>query len=137
MIESIVHAVPARLLGTSPGVRRSVRVVLAYHEDDPLAVHLTFPSHAVCDGAPATWTFARELLATGRHGAAGQGDVEVRPSGGTWTLLVLRAPDGLAHVELGTRGVDAFLRHSHRLVPADRERELLRLDALIASLLGP
>ncbi|MGW0565076.1 SsgA family sporulation/cell division regulator [Streptomyces sp. NPDC003016] len=137
MLASMTHLVAARLCASSIGVRYTVTVSLTYACDDPLAVHLTFPADASRNDAPATWTFARGLLAAGLHTRAGVGDVQVGPHDERWVTVSLTAPEGAAVVELDRRGLQRFLAHAFAAVPATEETRRLAVDALIESLLAP
>ncbi|MEN8652409.1 SsgA family sporulation/cell division regulator [Streptomyces sp. 21So2-11] len=132
----MTHRVPARLYAERLGVRRDVTVSLTYDGDDPLAVHLSFPSAVSCDGNPVTWIFARDLLATGLYVPAGAGDVRVWPHDERWVAVKLIAPLGYALVELDRRGLRHFLAHAFKAVPPTRESRRLDVDALIEALLA-
>lgn len=72
-----------------------------YDPADPYAVQATF--HTEAEPQTVTWTFARELLATGLDQPAGLGDVQVWPSPwatpyGDLIILALCSPDGQAEI---------------------------------------
>src|ERR1700731_4290087 len=84
---------------------------LFYSGDDPYAVRMAF--HVGTD-EPVEWIFARDLLAAGMAGSAGEGDVRAWPSsrdgdgdgegesesdGETVLNIVLSSPFGQAHFE--------------------------------------
>ncbi|MEW1908724.1 SsgA family sporulation/cell division regulator [Kitasatospora sp. NPDC085895] len=129
MVETIERHTTARICGTRP---RRVRVVLQYRTDDPYAVALCFPGPArltetlvVEDGGAVEdgprWTVGRDLLAEGRYGCAGAGDLRVRPDEDGGVLLEWRCPGGGADVRLGTAELGAFLDRTYRAVPAGCE----------------
>src|ERR1700760_4571413 len=72
---------------------------LYYGIDDPYAIRMAFH---VGTAEPVEWIFARDLLAAGLDGPAGDGDVRVWPSdnGGDGVLNIsLSSPFGQAHFE--------------------------------------
>ncbi|WP_399083507.1 SsgA family sporulation/cell division regulator [Streptomyces sp. BBFR2] len=135
MPAAIDHAVQVRLLATAPGPH-TVPAVLRYHPGDPLAVRMSFPPEISLDGAAVDWAFARELLAEGVHGAAGRGDVRVRPAGPERTVMEFHADEGVAMVQLRTADVRRFLARSYAAVPAGQEPAHLDVDRDLAALFG-
>ncbi|MGG2459911.1 SsgA family sporulation/cell division regulator [Streptomyces sp. RGM 3693] len=134
MHTAIDQAVQVRLLATSVG--HAVPAVLRYQRTDPLAVRMTFPPEISLDGAAVDWAFARDLLAEGLRGAAGRGDVRVRPSGPDRTVMEFHADEGIAMVQLRTEDVRRFLARSYEAVPDGREHEHLGVDRGLAELFG-
>ncbi|MEC4017505.1 SsgA family sporulation/cell division regulator [Streptomyces sp. H27-D2] len=132
----IDQAVQTRLIASVPSAM-SVSATLHYHRKDPLAVRISFPAEVSLDGSEVEWTFARELLAAGLHGPAGDGDVQVWPCGLDSTVLEFHTDEGLAMVQVGTEDLRRFLRKAYAAVPADSERRVIRaaMDRDIAALL--
>ncbi|MEV6212467.1 SsgA family sporulation/cell division regulator [Kitasatospora sp. NPDC051914] len=129
MVETIERHTTARIGGPRP---RRVRVVLRYRTDDPYAVGLCFPGPArltdtlvVEDGGAVEdgpqWTVGRDLLAEGRYGRAGDGDLCVRPDDADGLVLEWRCPGAGSAVRLGSAEVGAFLDSTYRAVPAGCE----------------
>ena len=73
---------------------------LHYRAEDPYAIRMAF--HVGMD-EPVEWIFARDLLAGGMTGPAGDGDVRVwpadTPTGQRVLNLSLSSPFGQAHFE--------------------------------------
>jgi hypothetical protein len=109
--------------------------VLRYRREDPLAVHLTFPSSVSLDGTDVTWTFARNLLAAGLRAPSGDGDVYIWPYDPAHTMIELRGREGIALIELVTGDLRTFLRRAYEAVPASEEVHLLDVDAALDTLL--
>jgi hypothetical protein len=134
MLTEIDQFVQARIC--APGARdRDITATLRYHQDDPHAAYVTFPAIVSIDGVEVTWTFARNLLAAGLRGPAGDGDVHVWPCGPDRTMIELRAPEGTALVEVASADVRAFLSRAYEAVPAGHEFRHLDLDAALMALL--
>lgn len=110
-------------------------LVLTYSTKDPLAVTLTFPPPAA-EQAPTTWVFSRNLLASGLHAPAGEGDVVIRPTGRHRVLVTLTSPSGRVRGELERAPVEAFIHESYALLPAPEESAALDLDELVSALLA-
>ncbi|MFC7885995.1 SsgA family sporulation/cell division regulator [Streptomyces sp. NPDC057376] len=109
---------------------------LAYHSDDPYAVHVTFHINSGC---PVHWTFARDLLVEGVFRPCGHGDVRVWPSkadGRSVVLMALSSPDGDALLEAPSAQVSAWLERTLRAVPPGAEAGQLGLDDGLAELLA-
>ncbi|AIV36185.1 SsgA family sporulation/cell division regulator [Streptomyces sp. R1] len=109
---------------------------LAYHSDDPYAVHVTFH---IDSGHPVHWTFARDLLVEGVFRPSGHGDVRVWPSkaeGRSVVLMALSSPDGDALLEAPTPQVSAWLERTLRAVPPGTEGRQLGIDDGLAELLA-
>lgn len=108
---------------------------LCYSADDPYAIRMAF--HVGAD-EPVEWIFARELLAAGLEGPAGEGDVQVWPSGdsGLEVLnLALSSPFGEAHFEVPHSATAAFLDRTFDMVAAGAESEFLDVDTELDDLL--
>lgn len=134
MYKVIDHTVQAQLI-TNPPTTRSLTPALRYDELDPLAVRIVFPPDISLDGAEVSWVFARELLAEGLRGAAGEGDVHVWPCGLERTVIELHTGEGVAVLEFRAADLWGFLQCSYELVPAGGESARLDLDEGLASLL--
>ena len=108
---------------------------LRYNATDPYAVTAIFHTGR----GPVPWTFGRDLLATGLHEPAGDGDVHVWPcldaDGHAVVLVELCSPDGDALVQMRSGDVTTFVQRMHQAVPAGAESSHLELDATIAALL--
>lgn len=110
-----------------------------YDPADPYAVQATF--HTEAEPHTATWTFARELLATGLDQPAGLGDVQVWPSPwatphGDLVILALCSPDGQATLEVPRTTLLRFLCRTYVLVPRGQEGHHQNIDIAIAHLLS-
>lgn len=114
-----------------------VNAGMRYLAEEPYAVHLVFPGWATADGEEAVWTFGRDLLLDGLHGAAGDGDVRVIPmreEGRTAILLV--GPEGSARLEVQSQQLRDFLAATEACVARGREAAEIDWDGGIAQLLG-
>ncbi|MEU6991100.1 SsgA family sporulation/cell division regulator [Streptomyces sp. NPDC046465] len=125
----------ARLI-TPEGRERGLPVVLRYSAADPLAIQMTFPSHAALDGVEVTWIFARQLLEDGMSAPTGSGDVHVWPCGRARTVLEFHSHQGLALVQFDKIALRRFLTRSYAVVPAGGEEESMDLDTGLSRLLG-
>jgi hypothetical protein len=108
---------------------------MCYSADDPFAIRMAF--HVGAD-EPVEWIFARELLAAGLHGPAGEGDVQVWPSddAGLEVLnLALSSPFGEAHFEAPRVATAEFLRRTYEMIARGREGEFLDLETELDDLL--
>ena len=107
---------------------------LFYSADDPYAVRMAF--HVGTD-EPVEWIFARDLLAAGMTGPAGEGDVRVWPSAGDQPVLniVLSSPSGQAHFEAPKAATAEFLHRTFGAVPPGHESEYADLESELDSLL--
>jgi hypothetical protein len=84
------------------------------------------------------WIFARELLAAGLEGPAGEGDVQVWPTeehGLEVLNLALSSPFGEAHFEAPRSATSAFLGQTYDMIPAGQESEFLDVDTELDELL--
>jgi Streptomyces sporulation and cell division protein, SsgA len=87
---------------------------------------------------PMEWIFARDLLAAGLDGEAGDGDVRVWP---TVTAhrdvlnLSLSSPFGQAHFEAPLTALAGFLLRTYELVPAGHEAENFDVESELNDLL--
>lgn len=111
-------------------------VRMLYSASDPYA--LTAEFHTGVDET-VRWVFARELLTTGVHCPAGEGDVRVWPSfssGVDVVYVALASPDGQALLEAPARALEAFLARTYQLVPEGTESQHVDVDAYLAELLA-
>jgi hypothetical protein len=80
------------------------------------------------------WMFARDLLVNGLVGAAGIGDVRLRPRrthARTALQLEISSPDGHALLEFDRESVQRFLEVTQTLVPLGMESDHFDVDGLI------
>ncbi|MGZ4436897.1 MAG: SsgA family sporulation/cell division regulator [Nocardioides sp.] len=130
---SVLHAVTVEMIGPRTSV--PVAAELRYDHLDPYAVTVAF----LLGGREVTWVFGRELLMTGVHEPAGEGDVALFPSvghdGRAVVVLELRAAEGQALVEVPARDVLRFLARTTRSVWPGTESEHVSVDDAIASIL--
>lgn len=109
---------------------------LVFDPADPFAVAM----HLEARAGTVVWTFARELLAEGLYGPAGDGDVQVWPclssTGGAVVIIELSSPDGMAILQAESRDVAGFVAATEEVVPPGREGSHLLLDDLISQLLA-
>ena len=137
------HYTPVTLHLVGPADWTEVPAVLCYEVDDPFAVRIAFGDAGDGEAGPdpeggITWLLGRELLRTGLHRPAGDGDVRLWPGRGTGDglYLHLRAPSGEALFEVSRASVAAFLRGTEALVPWGEESSRLTLDAELQLLLS-
>ncbi len=108
---------------------------LYYSADDPYAIRMAF--HVGMD-EPVEWIFARDLLAAGLDGPAGEGDVQVWPGaehGEEVLNLALSSPFGEAHFEAPLSATAIFLQRTLDVIPAGREIDFIDFDSELAELL--
>jgi hypothetical protein len=87
---------------------------------------------------PVEWIFARELLAAGLDGPAGEGDVRVWPAddGGEGVLnIALSSPFGQAHFEAPLTATAEFVARTFGVIAAGRESDFIDLDGELDVLL--
>ncbi|MFD9002684.1 SsgA family sporulation/cell division regulator [Streptomyces sp. NPDC059582] len=130
----IDQPVEARLVAAAPRMS-SIPATLHYDRLDPFAVRMAFPAPATLEGVDVCWTFSRELLAAGLHGAEGHGDVRVRPYGYDRTVLEFHAPEGTAVVHVHSAEIRRFLRATSELVAIGTEHLHIDLDHDLAELM--
>ncbi|MER6500549.1 SsgA family sporulation/cell division regulator [Streptomyces sp. NPDC001455] len=123
----IEQSVQARMVASAPRME-TLPATLRYDRRDPFAVSMAFPAKATLEGADVSWEFSRELLAAGMDGAAGLGDVRIRPYGYDRTVLEFHAVEGIAMVHVRTAELRLFLERAQELVPAGDEHRFLDLD---------
>jgi hypothetical protein len=115
----------------------SVPVVasLFYSAEDPYAIRVVFE---VGTDEPVEWIFARDLLAVGIEGPAGQGDVQVWPVDSDDRDLLniaLSSPFGEAHFELPRSAAAAFLTRTYEVIAPGRETDYVEVDSELDELL--
>ncbi|MFE2040652.1 SsgA family sporulation/cell division regulator [Streptomyces sp. NPDC059477] len=131
----IEQPVEARLVAAAPRMPQ-IPATLHYDPRDPFAVRMTFPAQATLEGVEVCWTFARDLLAAGLQGPAGDGDVRARPYGYDRTVLEFHAPEGTAVIHVHSAEVRRFLEATSALVPQGLEHLQFDLDRDLAELMG-
>lgn len=108
---------------------------LYYSAEDPYAIRMAF--HVGMD-EPVEWIFARNLLAVGLEGPAGEGDVQVWPGedhGEQVLNIALSSPFGEAHFEAPRSATAEFLRRTYEVISAGREGDFIDLDSELDELL--
>lgn len=117
------------------GRRASLDAELVYDQTDPFAMSMIFKTLP-----PVTWTFSRDLLATGMFEPAGEGDVHIWPclsgNGEAVVIFEFSSPDGEVLVQAGLRECSKFVHRMQECVPMGEETPFLNLDATINMLLG-
>lgn len=120
------------------GNAHTLEAAFGYDAKDPYAVTLTF----YVPGDSVVWTFGRELLLSGLHDPAGDGDVHVWPEGdldgspATAVMIELCSPDGHLLALVNGNDVRRFLNRTYALVPVGHEAKSLDLDGLLTLLLA-
>lgn len=135
MSSVIEQSVQARMVASAPRME-TLPATLQYDCRDPFAVRMAFPATATLEGTEVSWEFSRELLTAGMEGAAGVGDVRIRPFGYDRTVLEFHAVEGIAMVHVRTAELRRFLGRAQELVPAGQEHRFLDLDRSLTDLLG-
>ena len=108
---------------------------LYYSADDPYAIRMAF--HVGTD-EPVEWIFARDLLAVGLEGPAGEGDVQVWPSedqGRELLSIALSSPFGEAHFEAPRASTAAFLSRTYEVIAPGHESDFVDVDTELDELL--
>jgi len=106
-----------------------------YRADDPYAVRMAF--HVGTD-EPVEWIFARELLAAGIEGPAGEGDVQVWPEdteGSDILNIALSSPFGEARFAAPLAATAEYLKSTYQIIPAGAESDFIDVDAELDELL--
>ena len=125
-----------RALIVTLGGHLPIPVTLRYTSTDPLAVHFQFPAHVTTDAEPATWTFARTLLAEGLAAPAGVGSVRVVPRGPEHTVVELHTDRGVAMLRFDTKALRHFLTRTYAVVEPGTESVAPELDLDLAAIYG-
>lgn len=108
---------------------------LFYSADDPYAIRMAF--HVGTD-EPVEWIFARDLLAAGLKGSAGDGDVRVwpgYPDGHEVLNIALSSPFGQAHFEAPMAATADFVHRTFSVIADGREDDFIDLDGELDELL--
>jgi Streptomyces sporulation and cell division protein, SsgA len=108
---------------------------LYYSAEDPYAIRMAF--HVGTD-EPVEWIFARDLLAVGLEGPAGEGDVQVWPAdedGREVLNIALSSPFGEAHFETSRSSTAAFLGRTYEVIAPGHESDYVDVDAELDELL--
>jgi hypothetical protein len=108
---------------------------LSYSADDPFAIRVLFE---VGTDEPVEWIFARDLLAVGMEGPAGEGDVHVWPAeneGHELLNIALSSPFGEAHFEAPRSSIAAFLTRTYEVIAAAHETDYVDVDSELDALL--
>ncbi len=108
---------------------------LHYSADDPYAIRMAF--HVGTD-EPVEWIFARDLLAVGLEGPAGEGDVQVWPSddhGRELLNIALSSPFGEAHFEAPRSSTANFLGRTYEVIAPGHESQFVDVDTELDDLL--
>ena len=106
-----------------------------YCADDPYAIKMSF--HVGTD-EPVEWIFARELLAAGLEGPAGEGDVQVWPDDvedSDILNIALSSPFGEARFEAALSAMAEFLKSTYGIIPAGSEGDFIDVDSELDDLL--
>jgi hypothetical protein len=108
---------------------------LQYSADDPYAIRMAF--HVGSD-EPVEWIFARDLLAIGLEGPAGEGDVQVWPTddhGRELLNIALSSPFGEAHFEAPRASTATFLSRTYEVIAPGNESDFVDVDSELDELL--
>jgi hypothetical protein len=108
---------------------------LYYSAEDPYAIRMAF--HVGTD-EPVEWIFARDLLAVGLEGPAGEGDVQVWPTddhGRELLNIALSSPFGEAHFEAPRNSTASFLGRTYEVIAPGQESEFVDVDTELDELL--
>lgn len=138
MMKNSVTTVSADLaLGLVGPDHGSVPVVasLFYSADDPYAIRVVFEAGT---DEPVEWIFARDLLAVGMEGPAGQGDVQVWPADShdrELLFIAVSSPFGEARFEVPRSSAAAFLTRTYEVIAPGRETDHVHLDRELGELL--
>ncbi|GGR20285.1 SsgA family sporulation/cell division regulator [Streptomyces roseolus] len=132
----IQQLVTAKVSSPDHGAARLV-VGIRHDPGDPLAVRLDFaPAESPDEGGAATWIFARRLLEDGVVGAAGEGDVRVRPGDAGETDVELVSLYGSCVVRFRTDTLRSFLSLTETRLPDASPRIRTELDRTLNAILG-
>ena len=134
---SRVLAQPITMRCVDPlGVTRELETSFEYDPTDPYAVWVAFPA----GDSVIRWAVCRTLISRGLTDPVGEGDVQLWPStdenGRGVVMLEFRSPSGHLLAEASTRELYRFLTRTLAVVPYGSESAYLRMDDLIADLLG-
>jgi hypothetical protein len=112
-----------------------VQVEMRYDTRDPYAVQAAFRTGRA---GWVEWVFSRDLLTEGLLGAAGSGDVRIRPAEGDAESveIELSSPSGHATFRAASREVSEFLARTHEIVAPGCEDDWLDLEHALGLLLS-
>lgn len=112
-----------------------VQVEMRYDTRDPYAVQAAFRTGRA---GWVEWVFSRDLLTEGLLGAAGAGDVRIRPAAGDGESIEieLSSPSGHATFRAASREVSEFLARTHEVVAPGGEDDYLDLEHALGLLLS-
>ncbi|MHB9756372.1 SsgA family sporulation/cell division regulator [Streptomyces sp. BYX5S] len=126
-----LEALATGVLAYPDGVSFLCEIRLRYTADDPLVVHFRVAESGARGGS---WALSRDLLSAGLSGAAGIGDVTVRPVAQVGEPLAVeievrgaRAGESARFV-MGHRALLTYLERSHALVPFGAEADQGAMD---------
>jgi hypothetical protein len=108
-----------------------VRSRWGYDASEPFTISVSFQTDEDCW---VEWLFARDLLVNGMTGAAGIGDVRLRPrrtSGRTALQLEIESPEGHAVLDFDRESIQRFLETTVTIVPLGDESGYFDVDGLI------
>ncbi|WP_306321984.1 MULTISPECIES: SsgA family sporulation/cell division regulator [unclassified Streptomyces] len=134
-----LEALATGVLAYPGGERLVCDVRLRYTADDPLVVHVVLPDSEATSGS---WALSRDLLSAGLSGAAGIGDVAVRPVSRENEPLTVEIEvrgsraGGAVRLAVGHRALLTYLERSHALVPFGSEADQGAMDRELELLLG-
>ncbi|MEU9382059.1 SsgA family sporulation/cell division regulator [Streptomyces sp. NPDC048279] len=131
MLTDIDHSVNARLCKS--GSSAMTDIDLRYRHDDPLAARIVFTDPSTLDGSEVTWVFARDLLADGLHGPAGEGNVRIFPFGTEHIMIEFQEAQQTTILELAHTAVRNFLSRTYEAVMAGEEFGHLNMDSALAA----
>ncbi|MFD7295185.1 SsgA family sporulation/cell division regulator [Streptomyces sp. NPDC059897] len=119
-----LEALATGVLAYPDGERLACEVQLRYSADDPLVVRVVVPGNRARGGS---WVLSRDLLSAGLSGAAGIGDVTVRPvaqEGAPLSVEIeVRSAGEPVRFVMGHRALLTYLERSHALVPFGTEAD--------------
>jgi hypothetical protein len=111
-----------------------VRSRWSYNASEPFTIAVSFLGDDSDAAVWVEWVFSRDLLVNGLTGAAGIGDVRLRPkrtNGRTALQLEIESPEGHALLELERESVQLFLETTIKIVPLGEESDYFDVDGLI------
>ena len=114
----------------------SIESDLVFDPSDPYAMTLVFRTSA----QDVRWTFARELLVSGRFEPTGDGDVHVWPCLSSdlraVVIIELCSAGGELRVRADSRSVDTFIAKMLTSVPEGQESAFVNFDDELTQLLA-
>ena len=115
-----------------------IRTELLYLPHDPFAVHIEFSE---ADGSVTLWNIGRESLRLGLSSYRPMGDGDIAcamcwHNGREMFHILLKPPEGMAHLCGEIADFRDFLYETYLLVPAGQENQHVDYDREIRRLLG-